>query len=62
MLGYRVLYASTSKLPAKVKMAMAYGSYIKEIAKMERQQLLILDALGMKPFDAQNRAARRGDD
>jgi DNA replication protein DnaC len=57
MLGYRVWYASTPKLFAKLKMAKADGSYIKEIAKIERQQLLILDDFGIQPFDAQSRAA-----
>ncbi|WP_304488613.1 ATP-binding protein [Dyadobacter helix] len=33
------------------------GSYIKEITKIERQQLLILDDFGIQPFDAQSRAA-----
>ena len=33
ILGYRVFYASTPKLFAKLKMAKADGSYIKEIAK-----------------------------
>jgi DNA replication protein DnaC len=42
MLGYRVLYTSTPKLFAKLKMAKADGSYIKEVAKIEKQQLLIL--------------------
>ncbi|MEJ5145342.1 IS21-like element helper ATPase IstB [Sphingobacterium sp. MYb388] len=57
MLGYRVLYASTPKLFAKLKMAKADGSYIKEVAKIEKQQLLILDDFGIQPFDAQSRAA-----
>jgi DNA replication protein DnaC len=57
ILGYRVFYASTPKLFAKLKMAKADGSYIKEIAKIERQQLLILDDFGIQPFDAQSRVA-----
>lgn len=57
MLGYRVLYASTPKLFARLKMAKADGSYIKEIAKIKKQQLLILDDFGIQPFDAQSRAA-----
>ena len=57
MLGYRVLYASTPKLFARLKMAKADGSYIKEVAKIEKQQLLILDDFGIQPFDAQSRAA-----
>lgn len=54
--GY-VLYASTPKLLARLKMAKADGSYIKEIAKIERQHLLVLDDFGIQPFDAQSRAA-----
>jgi DNA replication protein DnaC len=57
MLGYRVMYASTPKLFAKLKMAKADGSYLKEIGKIERQELLILDDFGIQPFDAQSRAA-----
>jgi len=38
-------------------MAKADGSYMKEIAKLERQHLLILDDFGIQPFDAQNRSA-----
>ena len=56
MTGYRVLYASTPKLFAKLKMAKADGSYMKEIARIERQQLLILDDFGIQPFDAPSRA------
>jgi DNA replication protein DnaC len=57
ILGYRVIYASTPKLFAKLKMAKADGSYIKEITKIERQQLLILDDFGIQPFAAQSWAA-----
>src|SRR6195952_130930 len=57
VLGYKVFYASTPKLFSKLKMAKADGSYVKEIGKIERQQLLILDDFGIQPFDAQSRAA-----
>lgn len=57
MLGYRVFYASTPKLFAKLKMAKADGSYLKETSRLERQQLVILDDFGIQPFDAQSRAA-----
>jgi DNA replication protein DnaC len=56
-MGYRVMYMSTPKLFAKLKMAKADGSYINEIAKIERQHLLILDDFGIQPLDAQSRAA-----
>lgn len=55
-LGYKVLYHNTNKLMSKLKIAKADGSYIKEIAKIERQNLLILDDFGLQPLDAQGRA------
>lgn len=55
-LGYRVMYFSTCKLFAKLKMAKADGTYINEIDRLERQHLLILDDFGIQPLDAQSRA------
>ena len=57
MLGFKVLYASTSKLFAMLKMARADGSYIKETARIEKMDLLILDDFGMQPLDSHNRSA-----
>lgn len=54
-LGYRVLYANTTKLFARFKMAKADNSYMRELAKIERQHLLILDDFGLQPLDSQNR-------
>ena len=42
---------------AKLKIAKSDGTYIKEIAKIERQQLIILDDFGLQPMDNQNRMA-----
>jgi len=55
MLGYRVVYFNTAKLFTKLKMAKADGSYTKEINRIERQDLLILDDFGMQPLDNQSR-------
>lgn len=55
--GYKVMYHNTAKLFGKLKMAKADGSYMREIAKIERQNLLILDDFGIHPFDAQSRTA-----
>ena len=55
--GYRVIYFNVPKLFAKLKMAKADGTYIREIAKIERHHLLILDDFGLAPLDAQSRAA-----
>ena len=56
-LGYRVVYYNVPKLFAKLKMSKADGSYLKEVAKIERQNLLILDDFGIQPFDAASRSA-----
>jgi len=56
IIGYKVLYANTSKLLSRLKMAKADGSYIKEIARIEKQDLLILDDFGLQPFDGSSRA------
>ena len=56
-LGYKVYYANVAKLFSKLKMGKADGSYGREIAKIERQDLLILDDFGLLPIDNQNRSA-----
>ena len=53
--GYKVSYYNTSKLFAKLKMAKADGSYLKELAKIERQDVIILDDFGLQALDSQNR-------
>jgi DNA replication protein DnaC len=55
-LGYKVIYHSTPKLMSKLKIAKADGSYIKEIARIEKQNLLILDDFGIQPFDGPGRS------
>jgi DNA replication protein DnaC len=54
-LGYKVLYEHTSKLFARLKMAKADGTYLKEVIKMEKQELLIIDDFGIQPLDQQSR-------
>jgi len=56
-LGYKAIYANTGKLMSRLKMAKADGSYLKEIARIEKHDLLILDDFGLQPFDNQNRSA-----
>src|SRR3954468_19046739 len=56
-LGYKVLYANATRLFAQLKIAKADGSAIKELMKIERQDLLILDDFGIQPFDAASRAS-----
>jgi DNA replication protein DnaC len=53
--GYKVFYTNTSKLFTKLKVSKADGSYLKEIARIEKQDLLILDDFGLQPLDNQSR-------
>jgi DNA replication protein DnaC len=55
--GYKVYYANIGKLFSRLKMGKADGSYIREISKIERQDLLIIDDFGLVPIDNQNRSA-----
>ena len=54
-LGYKVMYEHTAKLFARLKMGKADGTYLKEITKMEKQELLIIDDFGIQPLDQQSR-------
>ncbi|WP_207632885.1 ATP-binding protein [Foetidibacter luteolus] len=56
MLTAKVLYANVTRLFAQLKMAKADGSSFKELMKIEKQDLLILDDFGIQPLDAQSRA------
>ncbi|MCB4235958.1 IS21-like element helper ATPase IstB [Kaistella anthropi] len=54
--GFKVSYFNTNKLFAKLKMAKADGSYLRELAKIQRQEVIILDDFGLhKALDSQNR-------
>ena len=55
--GYRVAYFNTAKLFARLRMAKADGSYLKEISRLERQHLLVLDDFGLQTLDGPNRLA-----
>jgi len=49
--GYKVFYRNCGKLFDELKIAKADGSYIKEIKKIEKLDLLIMDDFGLKPLD-----------
>jgi DNA replication protein DnaC len=55
--GFKVYYANMAKLFSRLKMGKADGSYMREISRIERQDLLILDDFGLLPIDNQNRSA-----
>lgn len=56
-LGFRVLYQHSTKLFARMKIAKADGTYLKELSRIERQQVLIIDDFGIQPLDGQGRSA-----
>lgn len=55
--GKKVIYRNCFKLFDELKIAKADGSYIKEINKIEKHDLLILDDFGLKPLDSNQRLA-----
>ncbi len=55
--GFRVLYQHSTKLFARMKIAKADGTYLKELAKIEKQHVLLIDDFGLQPLDQQSRSA-----
>lgn len=51
-LGYRTLYFNTQKLFTRLKMLKADNSYVREISRIEKYDLLILDDFGLAPLDS----------
>ena len=56
LLGFKVYYANTAKLMSILKMAKADGSHLRELNRIEKQDLLILDDFGIQSFDAGGRS------
>jgi DNA replication protein DnaC len=53
--GFKTGYHPCSKLFKQLKLARADGSYLKELERLQKQSLFILDDLGLEPFDAPSR-------
>lgn len=56
-MGYRVQYTNTARLLAKLKLSKVDGTYIKELKKLSKIDLLILDDFGLQAFDNHAREA-----
>ena len=54
-LGYKVNYFIAQKLYAMLRMSKADESYIRQINRLEKQDLLIIDDFGMQPLDEMTR-------
>ena len=53
--GYKVLYTNTARLFTRFKLSKSDGTYIKELNKLQKINLLILDDFGLQAFDNQAR-------
>lgn len=57
LMGHKVLYSNTARLFTKLKLSKVDGTYIKELQKLQRVELLILDDFGLHAFDNHAREA-----
>lgn len=51
LMGHRVVYSNTARLFTRLKLSKVDGTYIKELQKLQRVDLLILDDFGLQAFD-----------
>jgi len=54
-LGLKVIYQQTSKLFSRLKLAKVDGSYLREMTRIEKSDLLIIDDFGIQPLDTHSR-------
>lgn len=52
LMGYKTLYGNTSRLLSRLKLSKVDGTYLKELRKLQKTDLLILDDFGLQAFDA----------
>jgi len=55
--GIKTLYTVTARLFKKLKLSKVDGTYLKELEKLTKMELLILDDFGLQAFDNQDREA-----
>lgn len=51
IMGYRTIYCNTARLFKKFKLCKVDGTYLKELGKLLKADLLILDDFGLQAFD-----------
>lgn len=57
LMGYKTIYANTARLLKKLKLSKVDGTYLKELNKLVKADLLILDDFGLQAFDNHAREA-----
>jgi len=55
MMEYKVLYSITSRLFKRLKLSRMDGTYMNDINKLAKTDVLILDDFGLQAFDKQDR-------
>lgn len=55
--GKKVIYTITARLFTRLKLAKVDGTYLKELKKLTKADVLILDDFGLQAFDNQSREA-----
>jgi DNA replication protein DnaC len=55
LMGHKVYYTNTARLLAKLKLSKLDGTYLKELKKIGKVNLLILDDFGLQAFDNHSR-------
>lgn len=53
--GIKTLYTVTARLFKKLKLSKVDGTYLKELEKLTKAEMLILDDFGLQAFDNQDR-------
>jgi DNA replication protein DnaC len=57
MMQYKTIYSNTARLLKKLKLSKVDGTYLKELGKLLKADLLILDDFGLQSFDNHSREA-----
>lgn len=55
LMGIRTLYSVSARIFKKLKLSKVDGTYLKELEKLTKTELLILDDFGLQAFDNQDR-------
>ncbi len=55
--GHRVRYFAASKLFSHLKLCKADGTYLKELIKIKKQAMIIVDDFALEPLDSESRIA-----
>ena len=57
MMQHKTIYANTARLLKKLKLSKVDGTYLKELTKLLKADLLIFDDFGLQSFDNHAREA-----